>query len=255
MMVVIGIGCVMEGWLVMSLGIFGMLFVYFGLLVIDLDGVWVVFCLFMGGWLLLICIMNCIVVIECVVIVFGFSSCDGDVYFCVMLLGVGGLVMLLFFNGECIFDLLLGKGVLVGLDIVNFILVYVYCVVMEGVIYSLKYGYDVFVCVGMQFDCIVFIGGGSNSVVWCQLVVDVFGLLVDVLVQVEGVVFGVVLQVLWVFVWVQGDVILISDIIVCYVIVDFVLFVWLDLVCSDVYVWVYVCFFSYFDVIMLLQCG
>lgn len=166
MMVVIGIGCVVFGCLVMSLGILGILFVYLDMFVVDLDGKWVVFCLFIGGWLLLICMMNCMVVIEQVVDVFGFSIWYVDGYLWVMLFGVDGLVMLLFFNGECMLDLLLGKGVLVGLDMVNMILVYFYCVVVEGVMYSLKYGYDVFVCVGMWFECIVLIGGGSNSVQW-----------------------------------------------------------------------------------------
>jgi xylulokinase len=172
MMAAIGTGCVTEGRLAMSLGTSGTLFAYSGSPMIDPDGAWAAFCSSTGGWLPLICTMNCTVATERVASAFGFSTRDGDAHLHATPPGAGA--------GDAAVpqwrtypDLPLGKGVLAGLDIANFTPAHLYRAAMEGATYSLKYGYDAFVRAGMQFDRIVLTGGGSNSAAWRQLVADV----------------------------------------------------------------------------------
>ncbi len=197
MMAAIGTGCVAPGRLAMSLGTSGTLFAYSGTPVVDAAGSWAAFCDSTGGWLPLVCTMNCTVVTEQVAKLFGFSSRDGDAHVNATRPGADGLVMLPFLNGERTPDLPLGKGVLAGLDIHNMSPSHFYRAAMEGATFALKYGYDGFVRAGMEFDRIVLTGGGANSPAWRQLVADVFGLPVEVPGQGEGAAFGAALQALW----------------------------------------------------------
>ncbi|WP_312770466.1 xylulokinase, partial [Pseudoxanthomonas mexicana] len=169
MMAAIGTGCVEEGRLAMSLGTSGTLFAYSDTPVVDPGGAWAAFCSSTGGWLPLICTMNCTVATEQVAKVFGFSTRDGDVHLQATPPGADGLVMLPFLNGERTPDLPVGKGVLAGLDATNFSPAHLYRAAMEGATYSLKYGFDAFVRAGMRFERIVLTGGGSNSAAWRQL--------------------------------------------------------------------------------------
>ncbi|MEN5264676.1 xylulokinase [Stenotrophomonas sp. TWI587] len=205
MMAAIGTGCVVPGRLAMSLGTSGTLFAYADTPVVDPDGAWAAFCSSTGGWLPLICTMNCTVVTEQVAAAFGFSTREGDDHLRATSPGADGLVMLPFLNGERTPDLPLGKGVLAGLDTTNMTPAHVYRAAMEGATYSLKYGFDAFVRAGMTFERIVLTGGGSNSAEWRQLVADVFGLPVDVPAQSEGAAFGAALQALWALGKAHGD--------------------------------------------------
>jgi len=197
MMAAIGTGCVAPGKLAMSLGTSGTLFASSDVPVVDAGGAWAAFCSSSGGWLPLICTMNCTVVTEQVARMFGFSSRDGDAHINATTPGADGLVMLPFLNGERTPDLPLGKGVLAGLDATTMNPSHFYRAAMEGATYALKYGFDAFVGAGMRFDRIVLTGGGSNSAAWRQMVADVFGLPVEVPQQSEGAAFGAALQALW----------------------------------------------------------
>lgn len=197
MMAAIGTGCVMPGRLSMSLGTSGTLFAYSDTPVVDAEGAWAAFCSSSGGWLPLICTMNCTVATETIAKLFGFSTRDGDARIAATSPGADGLTMLPFLNGERTPDLPLGKGVLAGLDLHNVSEAHFYRAAMEGATYSLKYGYDAFVRAGMSFDRIVLTGGGSKSAAWRQMVADVFGLPVEVPQQAEGAAFGAALQALW----------------------------------------------------------
>lgn len=180
--------------------------------VVDPAGAWAAFCSSTGGWLPLICTMNCTVATEQVAKAFGFSTREGDAHLHATPPGADGLVMLPFLNGERTPDLPLGKGVLAGLDTTNMTPAHVYRAAMEGATYSLKYGFDAFVRAGMRFDRIVLTGGGSNSAAWRQLVADVFGLPVDVPAQSEGAAFGAALQALWATGRARGETASIADI-------------------------------------------
>lgn len=74
MMAAIGTGCVTPGRLAMSLGTSGTLFAYSDTPVVDPEGAWAAFCSSTGGWLPLICTMNCTVVTEQVADAFDFNT-------------------------------------------------------------------------------------------------------------------------------------------------------------------------------------
>lgn len=197
MMAAWGTGAVAPGRLVMSLGTSGTLFAYSDVPVVSDTGDWAAFCSSSGGWLPLICTMNCTVATETVARLCGFSTRDGDVHVAATEPGADGLTMLPFFTGERTPNLPNAKASLHGMDLGNDTPSHLYRAAMEGATYTLKFGYDAFVRAGMAFDGIVLTGGGSNSAQWRQLVADVFGLPVQVAAQSEGAAFGAALQALW----------------------------------------------------------
>ena len=205
MMAAIGTGCVVPGRLSMSLGTSGTLFAYSDTPVIDPAGAWAAFCSSSGGWLPLVCTMNCTVATETIAKLFGFSTREGDARIAATPPGADGMTLLPFLNGERTPDLPLGKGVLAGLDLHNATEAHFYRAAMEGATFSLKFGYDAFTRAGMSFDRIVLTGGGANSAAWRQMVADVFGVPVEVPLQAEGAAFGAALQALWSVRNQQGD--------------------------------------------------
>ena len=255
MMAAIGTGCVEEGRLAMSLGTSGTLFAYSDVPVIDPDGAWAAFCSSTGGWLPLICTMNCTVATEQVAKAFGFSTREGDAHLQATPPGADGLVMLPFLNGERTPDLPRGKGVLAGMDATNMAPSHVYRAAMEGATYSLKYGFDAFVRAGMRFERIVLTGGGSNSAAWRQLVADVFGLPVDVPVQAEGAAFGAALQALWALDKTQGSEASIAEVARTHVAVDPSLSTTPDASRAPAYAAAYARFLQHLDAVTPLQRG
>ncbi|HST43878.1 MAG TPA: xylulokinase, partial [Luteimonas sp.] len=205
MMAAIGTGCVRPGRLVMSLGTSGTLFAYADTPAVDPEGRWAAFCSSSGGWLPLVCTMNCTVATETMARLFGFDSRDGDRHIGATEPGAGGLTLLPFLNGERTPDLPLARGALGGLTPHNASAANFYRAAMEGATYALKHGYEAFASAGMRFDHIVLTGGGAGSGAWRQMVADVFGLPVRVPRDVEGAAFGAALQALWALARARGD--------------------------------------------------
>ena len=197
MMAAIGTGNVAPGVLSMSLGTSGTLFAYADRAVVDDGAGWAAFCSSTGGWLPLICTMNCTVATETVARTFGFSTRDGDAVMAGTRPGADGLVMLPFFNGERTPDLPRARAELHGLTLDNLTRGNAYRAAMEGATYALRNGFDALQAAGMRFDAIRLTGGGSQSASWRQMVADVFALPVDVPEQTEGAAFGAALQALW----------------------------------------------------------
>jgi len=197
MMAAIGTGNVTPGVLSMSLGTSGTLFAHADRAIVDDAGRWAAFCDSTGGWLPLICTMNCTVATEAVAQLCDFSTKEGDALLASSRPGAEGLLMLPFLNGERTPNLPNGRGALFGMTATNLTPANLYRAAMEGAVYSLKNGYDAFVDAGMRFEAIRLTGGGSQSAVWRQMVADVFGLPVDVPEQAEGAAFGAALQALW----------------------------------------------------------
>ncbi|WP_454828039.1 xylulokinase [Pseudoxanthomonas wuyuanensis] len=197
MMAAIGTGNVAPGMLSMSLGTSGTLFAHADRPVVDDDAGWAAFCSSTGGWLPLICTMNCTVATENVARLFGFDSRDGDAAMAGTAPGAGGLVMLPFFNGERTPNLPFARGALFGMEPGNLTCGNTYRAAMEGATYSLRNGYDALRAAGLRFDAIRLTGGGGKSAAWRQMAADVFGLPVDVPEQAEGAAFGAALQALW----------------------------------------------------------
>ena len=197
MMAAIGTGNVEPGVLSMSLGTSGTLFAYADYPVVDGAGGWAAFCSSTGGWLPLICTMNCTVATENVARTFGFDARDGDAIMKDTAPGAGGLVMLPFFNGERTPNLPHARASLHGIDAGNLTRANVYRAAMEGATYALRNGFDALQSAGLGFSAIRLTGGGSQSVAWRQMVADVFALPVEVPGQAEGAAFGAALQALW----------------------------------------------------------
>ncbi|MDG2538599.1 xylulokinase [Dyella jiangningensis] len=197
MMAAIGTGNVEPGVLSMSLGTSGTLFAYADHPVVDDAAGWAAFCSSTGGWLPLICTMNCTIATESVAKAFGFSTRDGDAVLVGTSPGAGGLVMLPFLNGERTPDLPHARGSLHGMDLNNVTRGNIYRAAMEGATYALRNGYDALLAAGLRFDAIRLTGGGSHSAAWRQMIADVFELPVEVPLQAEGAAFGAALQALW----------------------------------------------------------
>jgi len=199
MMAAIGTGNVAPGVLSMSLGTSGTLFAYADRPVIDDHAGWAAFCSSTGGWLPLICTMNCTVATETIARAFGFGTREGDTVMARTRPGADGLVLLPFFNGERTPDLPHARGALHGMNLDNFTCANAYRAAMEGATYALRNGFDALQAAGMRFDAIHLTGGGSQSAAWRQMVADVFELPVDVPEQSEGAAFGAALQALWAY--------------------------------------------------------
>jgi xylulokinase len=197
MMAAIGTGNVLPGVLTMSLGTSGTLFASAEQALVDPAAGWAAFCSSTGGWLPLICTMNCTVATETVATAFGFDSRDGDAVLAGTPPGADGLCMLPFLNGERTPNLPHSRGSFAGIDIGNFTRGNAYRAAMEGATYTLRRGFDSLRTAGLQFNAIRLTGGGSRSNRWRQMVADVFELPVEVPEAVEGAAFGAALQALW----------------------------------------------------------
>jgi xylulokinase len=205
MMAAVGTGNVAPGVLSMSLGTSGTLFAFADRPIVDEAGGWAAFCSSTGGWLPLVCTMNCTVATESVARAFDFSSRDGDAVMTGTAPGAGGLMMLPFLNGERTPDLPHARGAFHGIDSANLTRGNAYRAAMEGATYALRNGFDALQAAGLQFDAIRLTGGGSQSPAWRQIVADVFELPVEVPEQSEGAAFGAALQALWAFGRANGD--------------------------------------------------
>ncbi|MEE7546365.1 xylulokinase, partial [Xanthomonas sp. Kuri4-1] len=197
MMAAIGTGNVLPGRLTMSLGTSGTLFAYADHPVVDPAARWAAFCSSSGGWLPLICTMNCTVATETAMRLFGLDRAQAEAAVASTPPGADGLLMLPFFNGERTPDLPAARGCLFGMDLHNTTPAHVYRAAMEGATYSLRNGYDAFTAAGLRFDTVLLTGGGSRSAQWRQMVADVFDLPVVVPREPEGAAYGAALQALW----------------------------------------------------------
>ena len=193
----IGTGNVRPGRLTMSLGSSGTLYGHSDAPVVDPKGQIAAFCGSTGGWLPLLCTMNCTVATELMrnpldVAVAGIDDCIAPIA-----PGADGLLLLPFFNGERTPDLPRAKGCLLGLDARNTTKGHLLRATVEGATFALKFGIDELRGLGLAAGEIVLTGGGSNSRVWRQIVADVTGLPVVILAGNEGAAFGAALQALW----------------------------------------------------------
>lgn len=197
MMAAIGTGNVAPGMLSMSLGTSGTLFTCADRPVVSDEAGWAAFCSSSGGWLPLVCTMNCTVATANVARAFGFPSQDGDAVLAGTRPGAGGLGLLPFFNGERTPDLPQARAGFYGMDHGNFNRANAYRAAMEGATFALRNGFDALGRAGLRFDAIRLTGGGARSAAWRQMVADVFNLPVQVPAEAEGAAFGAALQALW----------------------------------------------------------
>lgn len=197
MMGAIGTGTNRDGALTVSLGTSGTIYGFSSKPIVDTEGNLAAFCSSTGGWLPLLCTMNCTVATEITRSLFNADLRRLERWAAKARPGSDGAVMLPFFNGERTPNLPNGRGCLGGLTPVNFTRENVLRAAMESGIYGLKLGLESFVRLGFEPKEIKLIGGGSKSRLWRQMAADIFELPVVCPEEEEAAAFGGALQALW----------------------------------------------------------
>ncbi|MFA6775484.1 MAG: xylulokinase [Sphaerochaetaceae bacterium] len=196
MMGAIGCGCVHEGDLVMSMGTSGTLFGFSNVPICDEQGRLAGFMASSGGYLPLLCTMNCTVAMEQIRKLFNVDVRKFDEIASKAAPGASGMLILPYFNGERTPNYPHGEAVLGGVNTLNLSMENIARASLESAVYSMRRGLDAFVEKGFSPKKLLLIGGGANSRVWTQIVSDIFGLPVSIPAIHESAAFGGVLQIL-----------------------------------------------------------
>lgn len=197
MMAAIGTGCVTPGSFTVSLGTSGTLFAYADQPVVDPNAMVAAFCSSTGGWLPLVCTMNCTVATELTRNLFSIPVTDLDALAAQAPAGSDGLVTLPFYSGERTPNLPKARGALLGISPQNFQKSHLTRSAMEGALFALRFGQDAFGALGAVPSQIRLTGGGAKSRLWQQMAADIFGCSVVVPDVAETAAFGGALQALW----------------------------------------------------------
>jgi len=200
MMSAIGTGNVRPGVVTASLGTSGTIFAYADEPVTDEKaGDIAAFCSSTGGWLPLLCVMNCTVSTELVKKAFSLSTAQLDRLAGRVPAGADGLLLLPYFSGERTPIVPDGKGVLCGLTPMNFTPAHLCRAAMEGAVISMNYGLELLRGKGIRPERIRLTGGGAKSRLWRRICADVFGVECRTLKTEESAAVGGAIQALWAY--------------------------------------------------------
>ncbi|MBI9105302.1 MAG: xylulokinase [Spirochaetales bacterium] len=197
MMGAVGTGAVREGVLTMSLGTSGTIYVYGDSPLIDPAGNLASFCSSTGGWLPLLCTMNCTVATEKMRTLFTVPLNELNRKAGSAAPGSEGIIMLPYFGGERTPNLPGGRGVLAGMNMTNVSEANILRASMESAVFGLKLGFEALAALGVEASEVRLIGGGAKSALWRQITADVLDAKVVTLVNEEAAAFGAALQALW----------------------------------------------------------
>jgi xylulokinase len=197
MMAAIGTGTLESGVVTVSLGSSGTVFTRTPAPLLDPQGRFAAFCSSDGGWLPLLCTMNCTLATELMRELFGLSLEQMEAAVAAVPPGSGGAMLLPYFNGERVPDLPQAKGSILGLDPSNTRPGNLLRATMESVAYGLNLGMAALTELKMPAKKVRLVGGGAKSAVWRQICADVFGLEVEVVAVEEAAALGAALQALW----------------------------------------------------------
>ena len=197
MMGAVGTGTVKDGFLTMSLGTSGTLYGYSDSPVIDPTGNLAAFCSSTGGWLPLLCTMNCTVASEEFRALFGLDVKAFDAEAAKAPAGSGGVVLLPFFNGERTPNLPNGRASVNGLSAANFSKENIARAALESAIFGMRIGMEGFNKLGFKAREIRLIGGGAKSPLWQSIAANVLKLPVRVPSGGEAAAMGGAIQALW----------------------------------------------------------
>ncbi len=196
MMSAIGTGTVENGSLTMSLGTSGTLFAYSDHPVTDTKCRLAGFASSTGGYLPLLCTMNCTVASENMRGLFSLDVKEFDKEAERAPIGAEGIVLLPFFNGERVPNFPRGEGVLAGMNMSNIKASNIARATLEGVSFEFLLGLEAFKESGFEAQSLSLTGGGSKSAIWRQIIADLTGLEVRVPLVKEAAAFGAALQAL-----------------------------------------------------------
>ncbi|MDR3333950.1 MAG: xylulokinase [Treponema sp.] len=197
MMGAIGTGAVKDGFLTMSLGTSGTLFGFSTTPVVDPTGNLAAFCSSSGGWLPLLCTMNCTVASEEFRGLFGLEVKAFDAEAAKAPLCADGLVVLPFFNGERTPNLPNGRASVNGITATNFKRENLARAALESAIFGMRIGMEGFSELGFKAKEIRLIGGGAKSPLWQSIAANVMNLPVRVPAGDEAAALGGAIQGLW----------------------------------------------------------
>lgn len=212
MMAAIGTGNVKKGKLTASLGTSGTIFAYHDQPAIDPENELAAFCSSTGGWLPLLCTMNCTVATEQIRNLLEVDLEKMEKLASIIPLGADGVITVPFFNGERTPALPGAKATIFGLDTHNTTNAHLLRSTMEAAIFNLKAGLSAFKRAGMTFNEVTVTGGGAKSALWRQICSDILNLPVRVLTVEENAAYGAALQAYWAFKKHSGDAISIEKI-------------------------------------------
>jgi xylulokinase len=197
MMGAIGTGAVKDGFLTMSLGTSGTLFGFSNAPVIDPTGNLAAFCSSCGGWLPLLCTMNCTVASEEFRKLMGLDVKAFDAEASKSPVGADGIVILPFFNGERTPNLPNGRASVNGITAANFKRENLARAALESAIFGMRIGLDGFKSLGFKPKEIRLTGGGSKSKLWQSIATNVMDLPIRIPTGSEAAAMGGAIQALW----------------------------------------------------------
>jgi len=197
MMGAIGTGAVRDGSLSMSLGTSGTLFGFSDTPVIDPTGNLAAFCSSSGGWLPLLCTMNCTVASEEFRKLMQLDVKTFDMEAEKAKIGADGVVILPFFNGERTPNLPNGRASINGITAANFNRENLARAALESSIFGMRIGLDGFKSLGFKPKEIRLTGGGSKSKLWQNIVANVTDLPIRIPTDSEAAATGAAIQALW----------------------------------------------------------
>ena len=196
MMAALGVGAVVPGPVVVSLGTSGTGFAHADRPAVDPRGEASAFCDSAGGWLPLVTTLNCTVATEWIQGLFGLDHAGLDAALAASPHGARGLTFLPHLGGERTPNQPTGAGVFAGVRAVHASEDFARAVV-EGVTFGLNYALRALQRSGVWATEITLVGGGARSDAWAQLCADVFGLPVVRPPQTEAGALGAARQARW----------------------------------------------------------
>jgi len=197
MMGAVGTGTVADGFLTMSMGTSGTLYGYSDKPIADpvngLSG----FCSSTGGWLPLLCTMNCTVATEFVRGLLQLDIKQLNEEAAKSPAGAEGVLVIPFFNGERTPNLPNGRASITGLTSANTNRANIARASFESAVFAMRGGLDAFRKLGFQPREIRLIGGGSKSPLWRQIAADIMNVPIRVPLLDEAAALGGAVQALW----------------------------------------------------------
>ena len=197
MMGAVGTGTVADGFLTMSMGTSGTLYGYSDKPINDPENGLSGFCSSTGGWLPLLCTMNCTVATEFVRGLFNMDVKELDGEAAKAPCGSEGVLVMPFFNGERTPNLPNGRASITGLTSANTNRANIARASLESAVFAMRGGLDAFRKLGFKPREIRLIGGGSKSPLWRQIAADVMNLPIRIPALDEAAALGGAVQALW----------------------------------------------------------
>jgi xylulokinase len=190
----IGAGATRPGIAVLSLGTSATVFAYARTPLIDPEGLIAPFCDSTGGYLPLLCVMNATGVLHEVARAFGQDLSALTTAAERVAPGCDGLLFVPYLVGERVPDLPEATGSLLGLRPGLLEPGRLFRAALEGVSLNLAWGVERLRRLGLTFETVRVVGGGAKNALWCQVLADVLGVVVQRLAEDESAAFGAALQ-------------------------------------------------------------